>query len=135
MPEGTILVIGVGLLGVVWGVLGGAYLQQRITQRRIAASERSAARILNEAERRQKETLLEAKEESLRLRQQTEDELKERRRGIRRLERRLIQKEEGLDRKLESLAQRQRNLQNREPRLEQARADPLGLGGQGKPEL
>ena len=135
MPEGTILVIGVGLLGVVWGVLGGAYLQQRITQRRIAASERSAARILNEAERRQKETLLEAKEESLRLRQQTEAELKERRREIQRLERRLIQKEEGLDRKLESLEQRQRNLQNRETRLEQARADLLDLEEQRKQEL
>src|SRR3989338_5777618 len=66
------IVIGVGLLGVFSGVLGGAFLQQRITQRRIAASERSAARILNEAERRQKEILLEAKEEALRFRQQAE---------------------------------------------------------------
>jgi ribonuclease Y len=135
MPEGTILAIVFGLLGVIWGVLGGAYLQQRITQRRIAASQRSAARILNEAERRQKEVLLEAKEESLRLRQQTEAELKERRREVQRLERRLIQKEEGLDRKLDSLEQRQRNLQNREARLEQARTDLQELEEQRKQEL
>jgi ribonuclease Y len=135
MPEGTILAIVFGLLGVVWGVLGGAFLQQRITQRRIAASQRSAARILNEAERRQKEVLLEAKEESLRLRQQTEAELKERRREVQRLERRLIQKEEGLDRKLDSLEQRQRNLQNRETRLEQARTDLQELEEQRKQEL
>src|SRR3989337_2814907 len=71
------IAIGVGLLGgVLLGVISGAYLQQRITQRRIAASESSAARILNEAESRQKEILLEAKEESIRFRQQAEAELK-----------------------------------------------------------
>ena len=123
MPDGAVIAIGVGLLGVFWGVLGGAFLQQRITQRRIAASERSAARILNEAERRQKEILLDAKEESLRFRQQAEAELKDRRKEVQRLERRLGQKEENLDRKLDSLEQRQRNLQNKEGQLEQARAE------------
>src|SRR3990172_6382347 len=135
MPEGAIIAIGVGLLGVFWGVLGGAYLQQRITQRRIAASERSAARILSEAERRHKELLFEAKEESLRLRQQTEAELRDRRKEAQRLERRLVQKEEGLDRKLESLEQRQRNLQGKESQLEEARAELQELDEQRKQEL
>jgi ribonuclease Y len=135
MPEGTILAIVIGLLGVVWGVLGGAYFQQRITQRRIAASQRSAARILNEAERRQKEMLLEAKEESIHLRQQAESELKDRRREVQRLERRVIQKEEGLDRKLDSLEQRQRNLQNKEASLEQTRTNLRDLEEQRKQEL
>jgi hypothetical protein len=48
MPEGVLIAIGVGLGGFA-GVLVGAILQQRITHRRIVASERSAARILNEA--------------------------------------------------------------------------------------
>ena len=129
------IVIGVGLLGVFSGVLGGAYLQQRITQRRIAASERSAARILNEAERRQKEILLEAKEEVLRFRQQAEAELKERRKEVQRLERRITQKEENLDRKLESLEQRQRNLQNKEAQLDQARSELQEIEEQRKQEL
>ena len=129
------IVIGVGLLGVFSGVLGGAYLQQRITQRRIAASERSAARILNEAERRQKEILLEAKEEVLRFRQQAEAELKERRKEVQRLERRISQKEENLDRKLESLEQRQRNLQNKEAQLDQARSELQEIEEQRKQEL
>src|SRR3989304_7181482 len=115
------IVIGVVLLGIFSGVLGGAYLQQRITQRRIAASERSAARILNKDERRQKEILLEAKEEALRFRQQAEADTRERRKEVQRLERRITQKEENLDRKLESLEQRQRNLQNKEAQLEEAR--------------
>ncbi|KKL84815.1 hypothetical protein LCGC14_1960970, partial [marine sediment metagenome] len=135
MPEGAVIAIGVGLLGVFWGVLGGALLQQRITQRRIAASERSAARILNEAERRQKDIILEAKEESLRFRQQTEAELKERRKDVQRLERRLIQKEENLDRKLDSLEQRQRNLQNKEGQLENAKNELRELEEQHKQEL
>jgi len=129
------IVIGVGLLGVFSGVLGGAYLQQRITQRRIAASERSAARILNEAERRQKEILLEAKEDALRFRQQAEAELKERRKEVQRLERRITQKEENLDRKLESLEQRQRNLQNKEAQLDQARSELQDIEEQRKQEL
>src|SRR3989337_2077541 len=129
------IVIGVCLLGVVSGLLGGAYLQQRITQRRIAASERSAARILNEAERRQKEMLLEAKEEALRFRQQAEAELKERRKEVQRLERRITQKEENLDRKLDSLEQRQRSLQNKEVQLEQARSELQEIEEQRKQEL
>jgi len=129
------IVIGVGLLGVFSGVLGGAFLQQRITQRRIAASERSAARILNEAERRQKEILLEAKEDALRFRQQAEAELKERRKEVQRLERRITQKEENLDRKLESLEQRQRNLQNKEAQLDDARTELQELEEQRKQEL
>ncbi len=135
MPEGAIIAIGVGLLGSLLGVFGGAYLQRSRTQRHIAGSERSAARILNEAERRQKEILLEAKEESLRFHQQTEAELKERRKEVQRLERRLIQKEENLDRKLDSLEQRQRNLQNREGQLEHARAELHDLEEQQKQEL
>src|SRR3972149_10424936 len=129
------IVIGVGLLGVFSGVLGGAYLQQRITQRRIAAAERSAARILNEPERRQKELLLEAKEEVLRFRQQAEAELRERRKEVQRLERRIPQKEENLDRKLESLEQRQRNLQNKEGQLDQARTELQELEEQRKQGL
>jgi len=129
------IVIGVVLLGIFSGVLGGAFLQQRITQRRIAASERSAARILNEAERRQKEILLEAKEDALRFRQQAEAELKERRKEVQRLERRITQKEENLDRKLESLEQRQRNLQNKEAQLDQARSELQEIEEQRKQEL
>ncbi|MEX0800412.1 MAG: ribonuclease Y [Dehalococcoidia bacterium] len=106
-----------------------------MTQRRVAASERTAARILGEAERRQKELLLEAKEESLRFRQQAEAELKDRRRDLQRLERRITQKEETLDRKLEGLEQRSRNLQTKETRLEQARAELQEIEEQRKQEL
>jgi len=129
------LALILGLVGVVIGVIGGTIVQQRIRQNRIESAERSAARILNEADRRQKEILLEAKEEALRVRKEAEAELRERRAEIQRAERRVIQKEENLDRKLESLEQRQRNLQNKERDLEEARKKLAALEEERRAEL
>ncbi len=124
-----------GLVGVVIGVIGGYLVQQRIRQSRVASAERSAAHILNEADRRQKELLLEAKEEALRFKQQAEAELRERRNEVQRSERRVVQKEENLDRKLESLEQRQKNLSNKERDLEEAQKQVLTLEEERKQEL
>ena len=44
----------VGLVGVAIGVLGALFVQQYVRRNRVEAAERSAARILNEADRRQK---------------------------------------------------------------------------------
>ncbi|OFV81548.1 MAG: ribonuclease Y [Acidobacteria bacterium RBG_16_64_8] len=133
MPEGLIVIAG--LVGVFIGVTGGVFLQQRITQRRISGAERSAAQILNEADRRQKEILLEAKEEAIRVRNQAESELRERRSEVQRLERRLLQKEESLDRKLEGLEQRERNYANKEREQEEARQNLLALERERRQEI
>jgi len=128
--------IVLGLVGAVFmGAVGGYYAQTRLSQSRVATAERSAARILSEADRRQKELLLEAKEEAIRVRQQAESELRDRRKEIQRSEQRLNQKEENLDRKLESLEQRQRNLQNRERDLEEARSSLATLEDERRAEL
>ncbi len=128
--------IVLGLVGAVFmGAVGGYYAQTRLSQSRVATAERSAARILSEADRRQKELLLEAKEEAIRVRQQAESELRDRRKEIQRSEQRLNQKEENLDRKLESLEQRQRNLQNRERDLEEARSSLATLEDERREEL
>src|SRR3990170_5484843 len=124
-----------GLVGVVIGVIGGYLVQQRIRQSRVESAERSAAHILNEADRRQKELLLEAKEEAIRFKQQAEAELRERRNEVQRSERRVVQKEENLDRKLESLEQRQKNLSNKERDLEEAQKQVLTLEEERKQEL
>jgi ribonuclease Y len=129
------LALILGLVGVVIGVIGGYFVQQRLRQSRIQSAERSAARILNEADRRQKEILLEAKEEAIKFRQQSEAELRERRSEVQRTERRVVQKEENLDRKLEALEQRQRNFQNKERDLDEARKQLVSLEEQRKQEL
>jgi len=135
MPEDLFIVIPVGLLGVTFGVLGGAFLQQRISQRRIAAAESSAARILSEAERRQKEILLEAKEEAIRFRNQAESELRQRRNETQRLERRIIQREEHLDHKLESLERREQTLGDKERELDEIKGRLHSLEDQRRQEL
>ena len=128
--------IFLGLVGAVFmGAVGGYYAQTRLSQSRVATAERSAAKILSEADRRQKELLLEAKEEAIRVRQQAESELRDRRKEIQRSDQRLNQKVENLDRKLESLEQRQRNLQNRERDLEEARSSLATLEDERRAEL
>jgi len=132
MPLALIL----GLVGgILIGAIGGLYVQTRLSQTRVATADRSAAKILSDADRRQKEVLLEAKEEAIRVRQQAESELRERRKEVQRSEQRVNQKEENLDRKLESLEQRQRNLQNKERDLEKAQSDLATLQDERRQEL
>lgn len=133
MPVGLAIVIG--LVGVIIGVTSGIYYQQRVTRRRLVDAERGAAHILNEANTRQKEIQLEAKEDAIRTRNQMESELRERRGEIQRQERRVARKEEGLDRKLEGFEQRQRNLSTKEQGLEEDRKDLLALQEERRREL
>ena len=128
------LAVALGLVGVFIGALGGLFMLQR-GQKRVVNAEQDAARILSEADRRQKELLLEAKEEAIRVRQQAESELRERRKEVQRSEQRVNQKEENFDRKLESLEQRQRNLQNKERELDQAKQSLASLDDERRQEL
>ena len=81
----------------------------------------AAARILTEAQTKQKEILLEAKEEAIRTRGQIDTELRERRSELQRSEQRLTQKEESLDRKIEALERRTDALSDQEKALEVTR--------------
>ncbi len=133
MPIALVLILG--LVGGVLGASGGLFIQRRLSQNRVENAERDATRIRNEADRRQKEILLEAKEEAIRTRQQAESELRERRKDVQRAEQRITQKEENLDRKLESLEQRQRNLQNKERDLDETREQLTALEDERRQEL
>ncbi len=130
------IAIFLALVGVlIVGAVSGLVLQTWISRTRVASAENDAARIRSEADRRQKEILLEAKEEAIRTRQQAEAELRDRRKEVQRSEQRVNQKEENLDRKLESFEQRQRNLQNKENDLEEARANLSTLEDERRAEL
>ncbi len=135
MPEAVLLIVPIGLIALVGGAFGGAWLQQRLEYRRAAGAGKKASQIVSEAERRQKELLLEAKEEAIRLRSQAEGELRDRRSEVQRLERRLIQKEEHLERKLDSLERRERSLVNKEKELDDIKARLEGLEQQRRQEI
>jgi ribonuclease Y len=122
MPEAiAIVVIGVAALAV--GALVGYNLRLRISRGQAATAERNAARILTEAETRQKEILLEAKEEAIRTRAQVEAEWRERRSELQQSEKRLTQKEESLDRKIEAHERRETLLSEQERELEETKQE------------
>jgi len=123
MPEAITLGVVLAALGLAIGALLGGTIRRRISQGRVAAAETNAAKILAEAQTREKEILLEAKEEAIRLRAQIEAELKERRAEVLKLEQRVAHREENLDRKLETLERRSQTLDEKEEDLAGTRTE------------
>ncbi len=113
----------VGLVGLLAGAGAGLLVRRRTEGASLQQAEEQASRILTEAETRQKELLLAAKEETLTLRNSLEAELKERRIEAARVEQRLTQKEENLDRKVEALEGREQSVRDRETQAERLRAE------------
>ncbi len=119
MPALIIVSVVIGALALAVGTLLGYRFKVRAGRGQVEAAEGAAARILEEAQAKQRETLLEGKEEAIRLRTQVENELKPRRDEILRLEQRIASKEENLDRKLETQERREQELSNQRERLDQ----------------
>jgi len=108
-------------LVLIVGIVVGYLVRKSIGEAKISSAEELAKQIVEEAHRNadaaKKEALLEAKEENHTLRQQAEEELRERRVEIQRQEDRLIQREETLDQKSVTLDQRELSLEKREQAL------------------
>jgi ribonuclease Y len=113
----------------------GYFLKQIALRDQVKAAAENAARIIADATAKQKELLLEAKDEVLRQRTAAEAEVRERRGDLQRQERRLQQREENLDRKMESNERRERTLQQREKEVDTLRLDAENLKRQQKTEL
>ena len=115
----TAIVVGVvvGALALAVGVFLGNALKIRLGRGQVEAAEQTAAKILGDAQTKQREALLEAKEEAIRLRGQTEAELKSRREETQRLEQRIASKEENLDRKVDTLERREQSLTSQQQQL------------------
>ena len=121
MPTAIVVSVVIGALALVVGALIGQALRDRREKARTAAAAADAERIIAEAQTREKELLLEAREESVRIRGQAETEAKELRGEVLRLEQRVVQRDENLDRKQETLDRRDEALGERERKLEEAR--------------
>ncbi|MFZ0996306.1 MAG: ribonuclease Y [Candidatus Dormiibacterota bacterium] len=113
----------VALLAVlaVLAVGGIAFGLMASRQGRRGQDDLVSARAAIEAER--KAVALESKAESLRVRSELEDELRDRRSEIFRLEQRIVQREEQLDRQQQDLLQRSDSLAAERTQLEAARAE------------
>jgi len=106
----AIAVVAAVALAIVSFFLGISY-RKKVSEKEISSAEEEARRIINEAiktsESKQREALLEAKEEILHSRSEYEKEEKSRRADLQKQERRLQQKEENLDRKTENIERKE----------------------------
>jgi len=99
---------------------------RKVTEARIGNADEKAREIIDEAvktaETRKREATLEAKEESIRVKNDLDKEVKERRAEIARSERRIVQKEENLDRKLEAIEKREAGFAAKEEEINRQKA-------------
>jgi len=116
------IVAPIALIALIVGVAIGVLTRNYIMTRRLRQAEKDVEKILDEAGTKQKEMLLEAKEEALKIKADVENESRSRRTDLHRQERRISQKEENLDRKTESIEKRDRITTNKEKEIERSLA-------------
>lgn len=122
---------------ITW-VLAVAYRKNAYESKIGSAEEKSREIIdvaLKTAETKKREALLEAKEESLKTKNELDKETKERRAELQRYERRVLSKEENLDKKSEVMERREAGLAAREEALNKRISEVDGLRDKGMQEL
>ena len=128
MPDiNLIAAIAVAVVLAVVGFFLGSFYRKKADGNIIGSADDQAKKILsdamNAAEAKKKEALIEAKDEIHRLRTESENELKERRREVQRQENRFQQKEEALDKKLDNLEKKEEQIQKKLKDVEEKAAE------------
>ncbi len=112
---------------------------KNVANAKIGNAEDRAREIIDEAvktaETKKREAMLEAKEESIRVKNDVDKEVKERRAEIQRSERRVVQKEENLDKKLESIERREAGFAAKEEEINKQKAQIAKLNEERLQEL
>ena len=116
-----VLVVAVAIVAAVGGAVVGVLMRSMWASQTMKAATAEARRIEAEARARQKELILEAKDEKLRMQREAEDEARARRNELTALETRLLQRDEQLDQRTDMLEQRDRKLLERERELDKTR--------------
>ena len=129
----TLLVTAV----VVYFVTTAYY--KKVTEAKIGNADEKAREIIDEAvktaETKKREAMLEAKEESILVKNDLDKEVKERRAEIGRSERRIVQKEENLDKKLEAIEKREAGFAAKEEEINRQKAQVAKLNEERVKEL
>ncbi len=113
-------VVGVicSVVFLIVGLLIGYLLRKNVGESKIGSAEQKAQNLIldaeNAAENIKKEKILEAKEETHRLKSDLENEIRDRRKEVEKSERRILQKEENVEKKLENIERREDGLSKRE---------------------
>ena len=132
------VVITLVVTAVVVYFITTAY-HKKVTEAKIGNADEKAREIIDEAvkaaETKKREAMLEAKEESIRVKNDLDKEVKERRAEIQRSERRVVQKEENLDRKLEAIEKREAGFAAKEEEINRQKAQVAKLNEERIQEL
>jgi ribonucrease Y len=110
-------------VALVAGVVVGFVARGLLANQAIQNAHEKAARIVAEARTAQKELILTAKDEKLRLQREAEDEARAKRAELSGLETRLLARDEQLDMRADMLEQRDRKLLDREREFETSRQE------------
>ncbi len=111
------------LLVAAGGLLVGFLLRGVVANQAIKAAGEKSERIVAEARAQQKELILQAKEEQVRVQREVDEEGRAKRVDLQNLERRLLQRDEQLDQRTDMLEERDRKLLIREQELDKQRAE------------
>ena len=132
------VVVAIAVTAIVVYFVTSAY-HKKVTEAKIGNAEEKAREIIDEAvktvETKKREAMLEAKEESIRVKNDLDKEVKERRAEIQRSERRVVQKEENLDKKLESIERREAGFAAKEEEINKQKAQVAKLNEERLQEL
>jgi ribonuclease Y len=117
----VLAVVAVIAIAVGFGI--GFVARSVLASQTIRAAQDKSARIVAEARAQQKELILQAKDEQVRLARQAEEDARSRRNELSTLETRLLQRDEQLDKRADTLEERDRKLIAREREIDQSKED------------
>jgi ribonuclease Y len=120
MPDLVLIVVAAA--AAIAGVIIGFVARRVVASNAVKHAEHYTQRLVAEARAKQKEIVLEGKDEVLHLRRAAEEEAREQRATLQRSERRLLDREEALDRKVAALEEREAGLVDRVAELDAERA-------------
>ena len=115
------------LVAVVGGLAIGFFARGYVASQAIKAANEKSERIVAEARAQQKDLILQAKEEQVKIQREVDEEGRAKRVDLQKLERRLLQRDEQLDQRTDMLEERDRKLLMREQELDTQRAELLNV--------
>jgi len=114
----NILIIALVIGAVIVGIVSGFFVRKYVGEARIISAEEAARKVLaeakKEAETAKREAVLEAKDEIHSMRTQADQENRERREEIKRLERRLTKREEFIEGKTQAIDKKEKMINEKE---------------------
>jgi ribonuclease Y len=117
MPD-SMAVGAIALIAGILGLIAGYVVRRLLTATKIRNAESYAERLVADARSKQKEIILEGKDEVLQVQRAAEEEARQRRTDLQRQERLLLDRSEGMDRKSESLERREAQAEERVAELD-----------------